>query len=191
MFAKLRSITLFATFLFYAALTTHAGQSTANAQEVESAPGLKAAKYQGVTPGAGNSLPRVQELKNKPGIWVTWPGFMMLEDGSSRVFLQTTQELTYSLEPSQNAIALNLQGASVFLRNNLNPLVTEHFNTPLKRAYLKTEKKQLRLIMELKTKANPTVSQTIDQDGYHYLFVDFSRQQYEKSAPRADENPPK
>ena len=134
--------------------------------------------YHGTRPGAGNTLPRVDELKGMPGTWVTWPGFIMLPDGSSRVFLQTTKPLEYKRNDKQKRTTLTLKGAEVFLKNNRNPLVTIHFNTPVRRAYLKPRKGSVEFVLEMKVAATASIAQFADQDGYHYLFVDFPAGQY-------------
>ena len=141
-------------------------------------------KYTGVRPGSGNNLPRVEELKGKPGMWVTWPGFLLLDDGTSRLFLQTTGPVKYAIAEKSKQITLKLKNAKVHLRNNRNPLVTVHFNTPLDRAYLKKNRKSLDLVMELRQPATPRISQTVDSDGYHYLFIDFPPGNYPPSVNR-------
>lgn len=173
MFARFNSLVFFTILLSYAVLVMRGGSALAQTEERD-VPSIGAlAPYHGVIPGTGNNLPRVEELKGKTGIWVTWPGFLLKEDGGSRIFLQTTQELTFNVEKRHATILLTFPGASVFLSNNLNPLVTEHFNTPLNRAYLKRKKKTVELVLELRVIVDPAMSQTVDQDGYHYLFIDF------------------
>ena len=134
--------------------------------------------YTGVKPGEGNQLPRVEELKNKGGVWVTWPGFMLLENGGTRLFLQATENLSYQIKDSGKQVVLIFKNAKVHLSNNRNPLVTTHFNTPLKRAYLKKKKKSIELVLELKVAVTPEISQLTDADGYRYLFVDFAPGNY-------------
>ena len=134
--------------------------------------------YTGVKPGQGNNLPRVEELKGKTGTWVTWPGFMPLENGGSRLFIQATESLHYSISDKGLRVTLTFKNAKVHLSNNRNPLVTTHFNTPLKRAYLKRHKKSTELVLELKVNTTPEISQMTDADGYQYLFVDFAPGNY-------------
>jgi hypothetical protein len=143
--------------------------------------------YHGVKPGSGNNLPKVEELKNLTGVWVTWPGFIMREDGSSRIFLQTTVAVEYKTEKTKKAkkrIVIKLKDARVHLSNNRNPLVTTHFNTPVKRVSLKKRKKSLNLVIELKISSPYQISQTTDEDGYHYLFVDFQKGDYSDYHPK-------
>lgn len=138
-----------------------------------SAHGQSPGEYPGVVPGGGNNLPRVAELKNKQGTWVTWPGFLSAPDGSSRIFLQTTGQFTYERTDESQKIVLLIDNAKVFLNNNRNVLETSHFPTPVKRAYLKNIKKKLALIIELRTPAQASISQTTEADGYSYLIIDF------------------
>ncbi|MCP4675750.1 MAG: hypothetical protein GY854_09640 [Deltaproteobacteria bacterium] len=141
--------------------------------------------YNGVTPGSGNNLPRVEELRGKAGTWVTWPGFMMRIGGGSRIFIQTTVALDYSLQEKKKKLVLKLNDAQVFLSNNRNPLVTTHFNTPVKRAYIKKRRKKTELVVELKVESAPQITQMVDQDGYHYLFIDFPQGTYPKATGSA------
>lgn len=130
--------------------------------------------YDGVTPGSGNNLPKVEELKNKPGTWVTWPGFRMLTSGASQVFLQTTGSVKYSLIEQKTKLIVKLKDASVHLSNNRNPLVTTHFNTPVRRAYLKKKRRAgVELVIELKQPCTCQITQSFEGDDYHYLFIDF------------------
>ncbi len=134
--------------------------------------------YHGTTPGNGNTLPRVEELKDKPGTWVTWPGFVMRPDGGSRIFLQTTRPLEYTKTDKKNRLYLKFKDARVHLTNNRNPLVTIHFNTPVRRAYLKRTRKSVELAVEYKVSTQAAITQFADKDGYHYMFIDFPAGQY-------------
>ncbi len=163
-------------------LTSGAGTALAQAREdwrateedAEKPPLVIQQNYHGVTPGAGNNLPRVEELRGKAGTWVTWPGFFLRPDGGSRIFLQTTVQVQYQIEQKKKRIVIKLQDAEIFLSNNQNPLVTTHFNTPVKRTFLKKKrKKPAELVIELKVDISPVASQTVDRDGYHYMFIDF------------------
>ncbi|MDJ0763477.1 MAG: hypothetical protein QNJ97_10855 [Myxococcota bacterium] len=132
--------------------------------------------YSGVVPGGGNTLPRVEALKGRDGTWITWPGFLKRPGGGSRIFLQTTGAINYKVKQKDRLITLHLKDARVYLSNNRNPLVMTHFKTQVSRAFLKKRGTRVELIIELKEKALPEISQTTDADGYHYLFVDFPSQ---------------
>jgi hypothetical protein len=150
------------------------------------APLVLVQSYQGVVPGAGNTLPRVQELKGKPGIWVTWPGFTMRPDGGSRIFLQTTNALSYERRDKNKKIVLRFYDTSIFLSNNRNPLVTSHFNSPVNRAYLKKSRKYIELVLEMRAAEAPAITQAQDADGYTYFFVDFASGSFPPPAPLAE-----
>jgi hypothetical protein len=137
-----------------------------------------AQSYHGTVPGMGNALPRIEEIKGKSGNWITWPGFLMRPDGGSRLFIQTTKELTFEKVANKNRVQLQFKDTRVHLNNNRNPLVTVNFNTPLRTAFLKRHAKRVDLVMELKEPSEIVVSQHVDQDGYCYLFVDFQPGQY-------------
>ena len=103
---------------------------------------------------------------------------MMLENGGSRLFIQTTEPLQYTISDKGLKVTVSFDNAKVYLSNNRNPLVTSYFNTPLQRAYLKKRNKQLDLILELKVSTSPKISSESDSDGYRYLFVDFAPGDY-------------
>jgi len=139
-------------------------------------PTLSSMDYKGVKPGKGNPLPRVEQLRGQTENWVTWPGFMPLTQGS-RVFLQTTRPVEFERQSGDRSLTLVLKGCKVFLRNNRNPLIAEHFNTPVRRAWLKetgTRKdRKIELLIALKTNIEPQISQYTDNDGFQYLLIDF------------------
>jgi hypothetical protein len=141
-------------------------------------------RYNGVTPGSGNTLPEIESLLKKSGAWVTWPGFTTAPDGGTRLFLQTTHELDYKVQQKKDGtIVIDLNKTRVYLGNNRNPLVTTHFNTPLRRAYLKQRRSASTLVLEMKVTATPAISQITNADGFSYLFVDFPPGDYPVENP--------
>jgi len=151
---------------------------------------LAGKEYQGVIPGKGNTLPRVEELRGKEENWVTWPGFQRTPSGS-RVFIQSTRPIGYEKSEAKNRVILLLKDCHVFLRNNRNPLITSHFTfTPVSRAYLRQKKvkgeKKVELVLELRAKAVPQISQYTDSDGYNYTFIDFPTGNYAPPEPKED-----
>ena len=135
--------------------------------------------YHGTNPGDGNTLPHVEALKDLPGSWVTWPGFTMRPDGGSRIFIQTTHPLTYKKSSKKKSLHLYFKDTKIHLSNNKNPLITIHFNTPVKRAYLKRKSRhKTELVVELKVGTTPEITQATGQDGYSYMFIDFPPGQY-------------
>src|SRR5579863_9431491 len=59
------------------------------------------------------------------------PGFETLADGSTRLFVELSQPVKYEAKPAATVFTCILKGAHVDRRNNYNPLVTVHFNTPV------------------------------------------------------------
>jgi hypothetical protein len=127
--------------------------------------------YPGVVPGTGAQPPRARLLARTRHNYVTWPGF---EEGSSgsRIFVQTTRPVTYSRADEGTSIVLVLPRTRIHLRNNRNPLVTEHFNTPVSRAYLRRRGRDTLLVLEMKVGAEPRISQSSEGE-YQFLFVEF------------------
>ena len=168
------SVFLAGVFVAFPA-SSHVEQWRSAAEKAPDAAPLQLSQhYTGTKPGTGNHLPRVAELKTKTGSWITWPGFQMKPDGGSRIFIQTTQPLQYTLRSTAKRITLKISGAKIHLSNNRNPLVTTWFNTPVQKSRLRNAgKNKVDLILDLKGQATPAVSQLSDEDGFHYLFIDF------------------
>jgi hypothetical protein len=76
----------------------------------------------------------------------TFPGFRMLADGSSQIWVHVTKKVSVTAA----ATSLVLVGAHVAVRNNTNALVTEYFDTPLARAKLKSDAAGAQLVLELR-----------------------------------------
>ncbi|MCK7501017.1 MAG: hypothetical protein MZW92_70920 [Comamonadaceae bacterium] len=102
---------------------------------------------------------------------VTWPGFEITASGS-RIFVQSLRPITYSRADEANRVVFVLQKTRIHLRNNRNPLVTEHFNTPVGTAYLRRRGSDTLLILDMKVGSSPSISQ-VTEGGYSFLFLDF------------------
>ncbi len=132
--------------------------------------------YRGVVPGQSHVPPRARRLKRTRRNFVTWPGFEMHE-GASRVFVQSTSPVTYTRSNESGRIVIVLQNTRINLRNNRNPLVTEHFNTPVAEAYLRQRRRDTLLVLEMKVDASARIRQ-MSENGYHFLFVEFNAGNY-------------
>lgn len=86
----------------------------------------------------------------------TFPGFRMLPDGRSLVFVSVSKVVGVEVRRSGNRVAYVLSGADVAVRNNTNALVTTWFDTPLSRARLQPAKGGAQLVLELREAADPT-----------------------------------
>lgn len=129
--------------------------------------------YRGVVPGAGHAPPRAAAMKGN-AVLLTWPGFQPKTDGSSRFFLQTSQPVQTEHKTNKKRFELLLRQTRVHLGNTLRPLVTRHFTTPVLRAKVKRRgRKGTAIVFDLREEVTPTVSQAVEKDGYHYVYIDF------------------
>lgn len=143
------------------------GVGTASAEE---------SAYAGVTPGSETSenLPPKADEIPEGALMLTWPGFMMLEDGSS-FFIQTSKPVKFGTKKSEGRLELILHHTRVHLKNNFLPLETQFFDTPVIRATVQRKgKKDLVMVFEMREDATPSITQKIGKDGFNYVFVKFS-----------------
>jgi hypothetical protein len=115
------------------------------------------------------------------------PGFETLADGSTRLFVELSQPVTYSAKAGRGAITYVLKGAHVDRRNNYNPLVTVHFNTPVTSARLAPHGKDLWFVIALRANVDPTVTMDSSKDGGAILRIEFPKGTY---LPKASAPPP-
>jgi hypothetical protein len=114
------------------------------------------------------------------------PGFEMLADGSSQLFVELSKPVTYDTKTSRGAIVYVLKGAHVDKRNNYNPLVTVHFNTPVTSARLVPHGKDLWFVVDLRASVTPTVTMDAAKEGGAVLRIGFPGGSYlplQKVAP--------
>jgi len=132
--------------------------------------------YPGVVPGARHAPPRARRLAKTRHTFVTWPGFEMTGSGS-RFFVQTTRPITWRRADEPNRIVLVFEKTRIHLRNNRNPLVTDHFNTPVSRAFLRRQRRDTLLVLEMKVGSEPRIHQSVEGE-YHFLFIEFPEGTY-------------
>jgi hypothetical protein len=145
------------------ALLLLAAAGSANAQN----------NYNGVAPGS-NVVP--DGIATQPGAaaLVTWPGFQMLADGSSRVFIQTSVEVKAELKREGNNWAVLLPGVSLPPGNARLPLDTSFFNTPVKSVRAKLNKPAGVLVqLEMRSQVAPTLHTERAPTGYFFVSLDF------------------
>jgi hypothetical protein len=83
----------------------------------------------------------------------TYPGFRMLPDGSSQIFVSISKKVDVKVRKARGRVTYILPHVNVGVRNNTNPLVTLHFNTPMSQARLLPDKQGALLIVELREQA--------------------------------------
>ena len=85
----------------------------------------------------------------------TSPGFMLLPDGRSVVWLYVSRAVIVSVARRNGSFVVNLPGVQVGVRNNTNPLETAHFPTTLERAHLAGTKDGAALVLQLREDVAP------------------------------------
>jgi hypothetical protein len=116
------------------------------------------------------------------------PGFETLADGSTRLFIEFSQPVTYDAKVGHGAITYVLKGARVDRRNNYNPLVTVHFNTPVTSARLVPHGHDLWFVVALRADVQPTVTMDAAKDGGAVLRIEFPKGDYVPSGASAGES---
>jgi hypothetical protein len=127
--------------------------------------------------------------KSQTGGFVIEPGFEATEGGGSRVFVELGQAVPVDERKAKGTLTFVLRGAHNAFRNNFNPLVTEHFNTPVRRAKLAPAGHDLLLVIELRQDVTPTHRFITNADGHAVLQVDFPGGTFIKEPARAIPEP--
>ena len=118
------------------------------------------------------------------------PGFETLADGSTRLFVLMSQPVKYEAKPARGTLTYVLKGAHVDKRNNYNPLVTVHFNTPVTSARLVPHGSDLWFVVDLRAQTTPTVTMDAAKDGGAMLRIEFPKGDYLPADSTAPPPPP-
>ena len=105
----------------------------------------------------------------------TLPGFEMLAEGGSRLFVELSQSVQVDERKARGSLTYVLHGAHVTVHNNTNPLVTVHFNTPVASARLVPSGHDLLFVVSLRADATPTWKINPGKEGSSVLTVDFPK----------------
>jgi hypothetical protein len=108
----------------------------------------------------------------------TLPGFEMLAEGGSRLFVELSQTVPVDERKVRGSVTYVLHGAHVTVHNNTNPLVTVHFNTPVASARLVPSGRDLLFVVSLRADASPTWKINPGKEGSSILTVDFPKGSY-------------
>lgn len=90
------------------------------------------------------------------GPLATYPGFRVLPNGVSELVLRVSKKIDVRMQKTNGRVAFALPSVQVGVRNNTNPLITTHFDTPLARARLIEHKEGAELVLELREAVVPT-----------------------------------
>jgi len=129
-----------------------------------------AGEYAGVRPGKVALPPNPPKATGQP--FLTWSGFMMTDHGS-RVFLQFTQPVQYSLTESAKEVVVTVKGTRIHKRNNGRMVNTRFFATPVLKVQAKQHGKDLRVTIALRKVAKPEAKLEAGEQGYQFLMLDF------------------
>jgi hypothetical protein len=129
--------------------------------------------YQGVVPGSANPPPRSRVGRNDTRTVITWPGFQSSGQGS-RIFIQTSRPISVSESRGPSRLIYRLPNSVISTRNNRNPLVTAHFNTPVTTAFLRRAgRRDVELVIVLRAEVTPSVTNSPGENGLQFVFIDF------------------
>jgi hypothetical protein len=112
------------------------------------------------------------------------PGFETMGDGSTRLFVELSRPVTYDTKVSGvsgvsgSTITYVLKGARAGRRNNTNPLVTVHFNTPVTSARLVPHGHDLWFVVQLRAKVQPAVTMDAAKDGTVVMRIEMPKGDY-------------
>lgn len=125
--------------------------------------------------GGGKRWRKVKVDPNAP--IAMYPGFRMLADGKSQVWVYVSRKVSVSPVSSAGRPTFVLSGAQVAIRNNTNALVTEYFDTPVAAARLRPGPAGAELQLELREPVSVTHRVVDGPGGTTILYVDLPKAQ--------------
>jgi hypothetical protein len=136
-------------------------------------------KAPGPAPKAKKGSRARSDSRPRPGAAVaTFPGFRILPDGRSRIYVELSKSVTVEEHRTDQAITYTLHDAQVLVRNNKNALITTHFSTPVSRARLVPAGNDLNLVLDMRKAANATHQVVPGENGAARLEIDFPAGDY-------------
>jgi hypothetical protein len=115
------------------------------------------------------------------------PGFETLDDGSTRLFVDLSETVSYETKAAKGSTTYVLKGTHVARRNNCNALATAFFNTPVTTARLVPHGTDLWFVVEVRAPVEPAVSVDAKKEGGATLSIRFPKGDY-LPAPRPVES---
>jgi hypothetical protein len=136
--------------------------------------------YGGVVPGAPNKLRKPAPAGKGPAT-ITWPGFQMRPDGSSRVFIQSTKAILPKLLPTAaGKFELQLPGARIAEKTNRLPLDTRFFNTPVTKVSVTAASSGAVVQLDMRAAITPQVNSEQGPSGYYFTYIELPKGEYLK-----------
>lgn len=151
----------------------HPIAATAHAQDSTSTP-----------PGVAPRRRSHHRRSRTPAVVVSFPGFHLNPDGTSRCFVHVAGSITPESNASARRFEIRLPNASVAARNHMNPLETQFFNTPMIRARLvRRGRTDLVFVVELRADVAVSMRTEADPNGGKLVIVDLPAGNYVTSPP--------
>jgi hypothetical protein len=144
--------------------------------------------YCGVKAG-GDETPAIHAKPGSTPPAITWPGFQMMPDGSSRVFVQITTQVDVSAALVNGKVVVDFGNVSIAGRNNRRPMITKFFNTPVTAVEVKRAQKRTTLILSMRAPVEPRVSHEQVKSGFHFVYIDFPPGTYRPTDAQAAASP--
>ena len=122
----------------------------------------------------GTTAHRPKAVATPSGPIATYPGFRVLQDGKSRVWVEVDRKVEVTEHKAQGQVVYRLKGASAPTRTNRLPLITGWFASPVGRVQLVDQGADLDLVIELRAAAEAT-HKILDTEGGMLLLVEFPK----------------
>ena len=127
------------------------------------------------TPSLARGRHRHHEEAGTPGRpAVTYAGFHVFDNGSSRVFVNVTAQVPVEITQKDSAVQVTLKGIRIGSRNNKHPLLTSHFVSSVQSARLVPNADDVDLLIQSREKTKAEHRVVTRPDGTATLEVDFA-----------------
>ncbi|MCC6556810.1 MAG: hypothetical protein IT372_27965 [Polyangiaceae bacterium] len=142
------------------------------AATAQAGPAKPAAQARPAAKGPGRKGRKIKDLASKlEGPVATYPGFRMLPDGSSRVFVQVSPKVDVTESKAEGRLVYRMKGARA-IQTNQFALVTSFFPTPVGRVQLVDQGADLDLVIDLRIKTDSR-HRVLETDSGIVVQVDF------------------
>lgn len=145
--------------------------------------------YQGVSMASANRPPYAPSEVGGESSVLTWTGFERGEQ-SSRVFFQLSAVVEPEVSVEGMRVFVTLPRTSITVRNNLRPLVTRYFDTPVTEVRLRRDGSSVIAVLELRREVAPSWSLQPGNEGYRVLVLEFPDQPPTPAASETETDAP-
>lgn len=147
--------------------------------------------YAGVVPGAAKPAKPPKAPSPQAPLTITWPGFQMRPDGSSRVFIQSNKPVDAKvLKAADGKFELELAGARVAAKTNRLPLDTRYFNTPVTKVSVHAARSGTIVALNLRASVTPQITSEQGPAGYYFTYIELPKGEYVAMAAGSNANAP-